>query len=138
MARKGAEMVESSNGTVVKPSYQAADPLKVKIEKIAQKVYGADGVVFESKAAKTLKTLEDNGYRDSRICMAKTQYSFSDNAALVGRPTGFDIKIREVRLAAGAGFVIPISGDVMTMPGLARVPNLEKIDLNEAGQPILF
>ena len=106
--------------------------------KIAKAIYGADGVNYEGKAKAQLETLEKNGYRDSRICMAKTQYSFSDQPSLVGRPKGFEIQIREVRLSAGAGFVIPISGSVMTMPGLARTPNLEKIDLNAKGEPVLF
>lgn len=138
MAHKIAGMLDTSNGQVVKTSYRIDDPLKAKIEKICTQVYGADGVNFESKALKTLNMLQDKGYGKSRICMAKTQYSFSDNAALVGRPKDFHINIREVRLAAGAGFVIPISGEVMTMPGLARTPNLEKIDLNEKGEPVLF
>lgn len=138
MARKVAEVAEGSNGRTLMPTYERSDSLVLKIEKIAKKIYGANGVQFEKKAAKQLETLEKDGYRDSRICMAKTQYSFSDQPALVGRPTDFDIKIREVRLSAGAGFVIPISGDVMTMPGLAKQPNLEKIDLDPKGVPVLF
>lgn len=132
------EMLDNSNGQVVRPTYEVTDSLKTKIEKIAGKVYGADGVVFESKAAKALKTYQDGGHGESRVCIAKTQYSFSDDASKVGSPSGFEITIREVRLAAGAGFVIPISGEMMTMPGLARVPNLERIDLDEAGKPVLF
>jgi formate--tetrahydrofolate ligase len=138
LARAIADVTDRSNGRKLKPTYLPEDPLAEKISKIASQVYGARGVLYEPKAARQLKTLEENGYRDSRICMAKTQYSFSDQADLVGRPTDFDIKIREVRLAAGAGFVIPISGEVMTMPGLAKEPNLEKIDLDPKGQPILF
>jgi len=138
MACAVAEVADRSNGRKLTPTYLDDDALTTKIEKIARKVYGARGVEYEPKAARQLKTLERDGYRDSRICMAKTQYSFSGQAALVGRPKDFDIKVREVRLAAGAGFVIPISGEVMTMPGLAKEPNLEKIDLDSKGQPILF
>lgn len=138
LAEAVAALVERSNGQVVTPTYDSGDSLLQKIEKIAQKVYGAEGVQLESKAAKALQTYQSGGYGDSRVCMAKTQYSFSDDASLVGSPSGFEISIREVRLAAGAGFVIPISGEMMTMPGLARVPNLERIDLDEAGKPVLF
>ena len=122
----------------LRPTYGDEDPLALKIEKIARAVYGADGVHYEAPAARALQGLEDGPYRDSRICMAKTQYSFSDKPARVGRPRGFEVKIRELRLAAGAGFVIPVSGEMMTMPGLPRVPNLERIDLDESGRPVLF
>jgi formate--tetrahydrofolate ligase len=138
LAEKVVEAIDGHNATKMKYTYESSDPLADKITKIATSIYGADGVSFSKPAAKRLKELETQGFADSRICMAKTQYSFSDDPTLVGRPEGFDIDVREVRLAAGAGFVIPISGNMMTMPGLARVPNLERIDLDENGKPILF
>lgn len=131
-------MLDYGDKHEIRPTYQAADSLWEKIEKIARKVYGADGVSLESKAARELESYQDRGYGNSRVCVAKTQYSFSDVASKVGSPSGYEITIREVRLAAGAGFVIPISGDIMTMPGLARVPNLERIDLDRSGKPVLF
>ena len=120
------------------PTYRSEDSLKDKISAIATSVYGARGVNYSSSAEKKLGEFEKRGFGDSRICMAKTQYSFSDDPDKVGRPKDFDIEVREVRLAAGAGFVIPISGDMMTMPGLASEPNLERIDLDENGKAILF
>jgi len=138
LARHVAEVASRSNGRSLIPTYEDDDALTEKIEKVATKVYGADGVTFSKKATRQLKEYQQNGYGKSRICTAKTQYSFSDQASLVGRPTGFEINIREARLSAGAGFVIPISGEIMTMPGLAKEPNLEKIDLDAKGQPILF
>lgn len=138
LARAVVEMLDYGDKHEIRPTYQAADSLWEKIEKIARKVYGADGVSLESKAARELESYQDRGYGNSRVCVAKTQYSFSDVASKVGSPSGYEITIREVRLAAGAGFVIPISGDIMTMPGLARVPNLERIDLDRSGKPVLF
>ena len=93
-------------------------PLAEKIETIATKVYGADGVEFLPAARKSLKQFEDLGYGHLPICMAKTQYSLSHDAALKGRPTGFTVPIREVRLSAGAGFITPLCGEMRTMPGL--------------------
>jgi formate--tetrahydrofolate ligase len=138
LAEAVVRTIEDHTATQLKPTYESTDPLAVKISKIAKSVYGADGVNFSQPAESRLKELEGRGFGDSHICMAKTQYSFSDDPTLVGRPEGFDIEVREVRLAAGAGFVIPISGSTMTMPGLARVPNLERIDLDENGKAILF
>lgn len=120
------------------PTYSPEDSLFEKIEKIAGTVYGARGVTYSHSARQRILDLEEQGFRESRICMAKTQFSFSDDPAKVGRPKNFDIDIREVRLAAGAGFVVPISGEMMTMPGLAKQPNLEKIDIDEEGRTVLF
>lgn len=138
LAEAVVEAIEKHQATRLVSTYLPTDPLELKISKIARSIYGADRVTYSRAAEKRLKELEEQGFGDSRICMAKTQYSFSDDPALLGRPEGFDIDVREVRLAAGAGFVIPISGNMMTMPGLARVPNLERIDLDENGKAILF
>ena len=132
------EAAEAGPSGELPTTYQNEDSLKVKISKIATSLYGGSGVNYSSAAEKKLHEFEKRGFADSRICMAKTQYSFSDDADRVGRPKDFELEIREVRLAAGAGFVIPISGDMMTMPGLASEPNLEKIDLDENGKAILF
>ena len=108
-------------------------PLADKIETIATRVYGADGVEFLPAARKSLKQFEDLGYGHLPICMAKTQYSLSHEAALKGRPTGFTVPIREVRLSAGAGFVTPLCGEMRTMPGLPSKPGGEKIDIDADG-----
>ena len=97
-------------------------PLKDKINAIATKIYRADGVNYSAAASKTLAELTEMGYGDLPVCIAKTQYSFSDNAKLTGAPTGFTMEVREVRLAAGAGFVVVICGNIMTMPGLPKKP----------------
>jgi formate--tetrahydrofolate ligase len=108
-------------------------PLALKIETIATKVYGADGVEFLPAARKSLKQFEDLGYGHLPICMAKTQYSLSHDASLKGRPTGFTVPIREIRLSAGAGFITPLCGEMRTMPGLPSRPGGEKIDIDAAG-----
>ena len=116
-----------------KPLYELDLPLKAKIETIAKEIYGADGVNYTKEANKALKEFEDLGYGNLPICMAKTQYSFSDDPALLGRPSGFNITIRNCRISAGAGFIVVLTGDVMTMPGLPKVPAAEKIDVSDDG-----
>lgn len=115
------------------PIYQLEMSLKGKIETIAKEIYGADGVNYTKEADKALKEFEELGYGNLPICMAKTQYSFSDDPALLGRPSGFKITIRNCRIAAGAGFIVVLTGDVMTMPGLPKVPAAEKIDVTDDG-----
>ncbi len=107
--------------------------LKEKIETIAQKIYGAAHVNYTKEATNALKDFEKMGYGHLPVCMAKTQYSFSDDPALLGRPEGFDITIKNCRIAAGAGFVVVLTGDIMTMPGLPKVPAAEKIDVSDDG-----
>ena len=113
------------------PIYPLEMSLKGKIETIAKEIYGADGVNYTKEADKALKEFEELGYGNLPICMAKTQYSFSDDPALLGRPSGFKITIRNCRIAAGAGFIVVLTGDVMTMPGLPKVPAAEKIDVTD-------
>ena len=115
------------------PIYPLEMSLKGKIETIAKEIYGADGVNYTKEADKALKEFEELGYGNLPICMAKTQYSFSDDPALLGRPSGFKITIRNCRIAAGAGFIVVLTGDVMTMPGLPKVPAAEKIDVSDDG-----
>lgn len=108
-------------------------PLTEKIETIATKIYGADKVVYAPAAAKALKNITDMGYGKLPICMAKTQYSLTDDQTKLGRPTGFEINIREVYLNAGAGFVVAVTGSIMTMPGLPKVPAANGIDVDSNG-----
>ena len=116
-----------------KPIYEDELSLKEKIETIAREIYGADGVEFAPAADKQLAKITDMGYGNLPICMAKNQYSLSDDAALLGRPTNFKIHIREVYVNAGAGFVVALTGAIMTMPGLPKVPAANGIDVNEDG-----
>lgn len=115
------------------PIYDLDKTIEEKIETIAKTIYGADGVGFTNAAKKSLKDIKALGGDTMPVCIAKTQYSLSDNAALLGRPHGFEITIRDLRLSNGAGFVVAYAGDVMTMPGLPKVPSAEKIDVGEDG-----
>ena len=114
--------------------YEDNIPLKKKIEAIATKIYGADGVEYSEAANKTLKNLEEKGYGGLPICVAKTQYSLSDKPDLKGAPKGWKLNVREVALSAGAGFVVPICGEIMLMPGLSKVPAAMKMDLTDDGK----
>jgi formate--tetrahydrofolate ligase len=116
------------------PIYPDDMPLMEKIETIAKRIYRADEVLADKKIRDQLKQWEDQGYGNLPICMAKTQYSFSTDPNLRGAPTGHSVPVREVRLSAGAGFVVAICGEIMTMPGLPRVPSAESIRLNDMGQ----
>ena len=104
-----------------------------KIETIAKEIYRADGVVMDKKITDQLAVWEEQGYGKLPVCMAKTQYSFSTDPNQRGAPTGFDLPVREVRLSAGAGFIVAICGEIMTMPGLPRVPSAEAIHINDEG-----
>ena len=108
-------------------------PLAKKIEAVATKIYGAQDVSIAPAAAKQLKSFEEGGYGELPVCIAKTQYSFSDDPKKLGAPEGFTLTIRQARLSAGAGFVVALAGDIMTMPGLPRVPAAENIDVDDAG-----
>lgn len=113
--------------------YENELSLKEKIETVAREIYGADGVNYTSAASKQLKKLEELGFGKLPVCMAKTQYSLSDDPTLLGRPEGFSISVREAYVSAGAGFVVVLTGAVMTMPGLPKVPAAFNIDVNEEG-----
>ncbi|MEM9209982.1 MAG: formate--tetrahydrofolate ligase, partial [Pseudomonadota bacterium] len=116
------------------PLYGDDMPLFEKIDTIAKRIYRADEVIADKKIRDQLREWEAAGYGDLPVCMAKTQYSFSTDPNLRGAPTGHTLPIREVRLSAGAGFIVVICGEIMTMPGLPRVPSAEAIMLNDAGQ----
>ena len=115
-------------------AYELDEPLAKKAEDIATRVYHADGVDFAPKAARMLRQLEEQGFGGLPVCMAKTQYSFSDDPKRLGAPEGFRITVRDLRVSAGAGFVVALTGDIMTMPGLPRVPAAEKIDVTPDGR----
>jgi len=116
------------------PLYDTELTIKEKITTIATKIYGASGVVFAKKAEKKIKQLEDMGLDKIPVCMAKTQYSLSDDPALLGAPEGFDITVRDVNISNGAGFVVCLTGDIMTMPGLPKTPAANNIDIADNGE----
>ena len=135
----GLELAEEVLRLTEQPSdfhfiYPEDMSLKDKINSIVQKVYGGEGTDFLPAAAKELDRLEQFGYGRLPVCLAKTQYSFSDNPSLLGRPHDFRVTVKSVRLAAGAGFVVALTGDIMTMPGLPKVPAAEAIDVDENGK----
>ena len=115
------------------PLYELELPIKEKIEIIAKEIYGADGVKFMPKALNNIKKYEEYGYDKLPVCISKTQKSLSDNPKLLGRPTGFEITINEIRLSAGAGFLVAMSGEIIDMPGLPKKPSAELIDIDENG-----
>ncbi len=133
LAKLVVEAVEN-NKEEYKPLYSLDLTPAQKIETIVKEIYGGDGVVFSAAAKKTLAVIEKNGYNNLPICVSKTQKSLSDNANLLGRPIGFTVTINEVKIAAGAGFIIAMAGDIIDMPGLPKVPAAEMIDIDEFGK----
>ena len=117
-------------------AYEEDDSIKSKVEAVAKRVYRADGVSFTDVAAREIEQLEKMGYGKLPICIAKTQYSFSDNPELKGAPRDFEITVKKVKLSAGAGFVVVYTGDIMTMPGLPKKPAAESIDVDKKGKII--
>ena len=132
LAEKVLETLENKESNF-KVLYDDSLSLKEKIETVAREIYGADGVTYTAAADKELKRITDLGMGDLPVCMAKTQYSLSDDATKLGRPSGFTINVREVYVSAGAGFVVAINGSIMTMPGLPKKPAAFEIDVNEEG-----
>ena len=124
--------VESCQGPFT-PVYNWKDTPGNKIRAIAEKVYGAESVKFTSEANAKLRKVKKLGLNHLPICMAKTQSSLSDNPKLIGRPEGFELTVRDVEIAAGAGFIIPITGTIMRMPGLPSIPSSEGIDIDNEG-----
>ena len=131
LARHVADLVEGPSQFA--PIYDDAMPLWDKVKTIATKLYGADEVIADKKVRKQFADFQSGGYGHLPVCMAKTQYSFSTDPNLKGAPSGHVVPIREVRLSAGAGFIVVICGDIMTMPGLPRVPAANSIFLNDEG-----
>ena len=132
LAEKVIETLETKTSSF-HPIYEDDCSLKDKIETVAKEIYGADGVTYAPAAQKMLKKIEDMGFGHLPVCMAKTQYSLSDDASRLGRPEGFTVNVREVYVSAGAGFVVAITGAIMTMPGLPKVPAANGIDVSEDG-----
>ena len=114
-------------------SYESDLSIEEKIDAIVRKVYGGDGVIFTPAAKKQIATLTDLGFGSCPVCMAKTQYSFSDDATKLGAPEGFKVTVRNIKISAGAGFIVALTGDIMTMPGLPKVPAAERIDVDNNG-----
>ena len=134
----GLALAEAVEAAIKKPSdfhplYDVKKPIAEKIEMIAREIYGADGVDFTPEAKKQMTEMEMLGMTETPVCMAKTQYSFSDNPVLLGRPTGFRITVRELRASCGAGFVVALTGSVLTMPGLPKVPAAMGMDITGDG-----
>ena len=115
-------------------AYKTEEPIEKKIEAVVKKVYGGDGVIITPAAQKEIETLEKLGFSSLPVCIAKTQYSFSDDPALLGAPSGFKVTVRKVKVSAGAGFIVVLTGDVMTMPGLPKHPAAENIDVPADGK----
>ncbi|HNT30461.1 MAG TPA: formate--tetrahydrofolate ligase [bacterium] len=132
VAEKVLKVLETPS--TFKPLYETNLSPEEIIEKIAKEIYRADGVTFSPKAKKDLAKFKEWGYTNLPVCIAKTQYSFSDNQTLLGAPEGFTVTIREVRLSAGAGFIVALAGDVMTMPGLPKIPSAEVVDVDASGK----
>ncbi len=133
LAKGVLDLLEEADGSTFAFTYPDDVPLKEKAETLAHRLYGASSVTWDGRAKRRLDRLEADGYGGLPICVAKTQYSFSTDATLRGAPTGHDLHVREVRLSAGAGFVVLVCGDVMTMPGLPATPAADRIDLLDDG-----
>ncbi|GGA70059.1 hypothetical protein GCM10007176_12880 [Salinicoccus roseus] len=131
LAEKVLEVLDEPQN--FKHLYENELPIDQKIEKIVTEVYGGDGVIFTDKAKKQLAEIDRHGWGGFPVCMAKSQYSLSDDPTLLGRPTGFKVTVREVVAKAGAGFVVALTGDIMTMPGLPKVPSAVHMDVDADG-----
>ena len=131
IAKKIVDIKESEN---FKYCYDLNDSIKTKIEKVAQKIYGAENVIFSNKIMEKVEKIEKLGYANLPICIAKTQYSFSDDAKNIECKENFNINITDIELKAGAGFIVIYTGKIMTMPGLPQIPSAENIDILENGE----
>lgn len=133
LAQKVVDVIAAQEKSNFAPIYDTACPIKEKIETVAKEIYGAEGVNYTAQAEREIRQLTAKGFAQMPVCMAKTQYSLSDNPALLGRPKGFTITVREVRVSAGAGFVVALTGAVMTMPGLPKEPAANQMDIKTDG-----
>ncbi|MBO5558753.1 formate--tetrahydrofolate ligase [Ruminococcus sp.] len=132
LAQKVVSTIDN-NKSDFKPIYDEKLPIKEKLNIIAKEIYRADGVIFTAQAEKALKEINELGYGDIPVCVAKTQYSLSDDPTKLGKPENFEITVRDLRVSAGAGFVVAYTGDIMTMPGLPKVPAANNIDCDNQG-----
>jgi formate--tetrahydrofolate ligase len=132
LAREVLSMLDEKQGRYA-PLYSVDLPIREKIDTIVRKVYGGDGADYSPKAERTIEYLDSIGMGKTPICMAKTQYSLTDDATKLGRPTGFRITVNELYPSAGAGFVVAVAGDIMTMPGLPKEPAAERMAIHADG-----
>ena len=133
LAEEVVRICDSSDSTNFRFMYEDNVSLVEKIRSVAQKIYRADDIAIDKSVSDQLKGFEESGYGDLPICIAKTQYSFSTNPTLRGAPNGFSVPVREVRLSAGAGFIVVVTGQIMTMPGLPKIPSANSIMLDKDG-----
>ena len=131
LAKEVVKLCEEENN--FEYAYSLEGSIKDKINEIARKIYGAEGVDFTKEADKEIANLEKLGFDKLPICMAKTQYSLTDDPSKLGRPENFRITVRKINISAGAGFIVALTGDIMKMPGLPKVPSAERIDIDENG-----
>jgi formate--tetrahydrofolate ligase len=134
LAQKVVEVIDANPSPAIAPIYPLTDSLEEKVRKVATQIYGADGVEFSPRAVEKLRQYTEWGYGKVPVCIAKTQYSFSDNPKLLGAPTGWTLHITDVSLSAGAGFVVMIAGNMMLMPGLPKVSRAAEIDVDDNGE----
>ena len=132
LAEEVLRLCEEENNFTL--SYDSADTIKNKIAAVCEKIYRGRGVAFTKEAETQIQKLEQLGFGELPVCIAKTQYSFSDNPLLLGAPEGFTVTVRNVKVSAGAGFIVVLTGEIMTMPGLPKIPAAEKIDVDENGK----
>jgi formate--tetrahydrofolate ligase len=132
LAEKLVSLIDTVNSNFA-PIYDSSLSIKEKVNIIVSEIYGGNNVVYTAAAEKAIAKIEEMGLDKIPVCMAKTQYSLSDNPSLLGRPTGFEVTVKEVRISAGAGFIVVLTGDIMTMPGLPKTPAAEKIDIQDDG-----
>jgi len=134
LASAVVDLIDRSGAITATPVYSLSDPCEIKLHNVATQVYGADGVSLSEAAQAKLRQFTEWGYGSLPICIAKTQYSFSDDPKLLGAPTGWTLRITDVSLSAGAGFLVPIAGNMMLMPGLPKEPRAEHIDVDDQGE----
>ncbi len=134
LAREVVRLCEEEDNSQFAFSYEDALSIREKVESVVKKIYGGDGVIFTPAASKQIDALENLGFGKAPVCIAKTQYSFSDDPTKLGAPEGFKVTVKNVKVSAGAGFVVVLTGDIMTMPGLPKVPAAEKIDVDSEGR----
>jgi formate--tetrahydrofolate ligase len=133
MAQKLCDLIDRQPSGF-KVLYDLDMPIKDKIKLINKEIYGGKDVAFTDKALKEIRAIEELGLSNLPICMAKTQYSLTDDPSLLGRPEGFTLNVKEVRISAGAGFIVALTGDIMTMPGLPKIPSANNIDIDARGK----
>ena len=134
LAREVVRLCEEEDNSSFTFSYEDELSIREKVEAVVKKIYGGDGVIFTPAASKQIDSLESLGFGKAPVCIAKTQYSFSDDPTKLGAPEGFKVTVKNVKVSAGAGFVVVLTGDIMTMPGLPKVPAAEKIDVDSEGR----